>query len=301
LTEAQWRPTSSQVEGAQISEFARRASRASGRDLVDYAALHAWSVGERAAFWRLVWDYCGVLGEPGEATLLNPDTMLGCQWFPEARLNFAENLLRRKDDQTAIFFRAEDQVEYSLSYEARDTLDGDTQRRFYYIGGNIETEQQINIGLFFNEGDYRPVSGDSRGEYSDNLRQDDFWTLTMDFNTRSNWLGYGYSISDGFLGGDDYYYVTGYLWVKPTTSTLLNIFSERLDNFGKTDQVVVSGSWDYSRYSSLLFRFVQFEEFEFNRLAYRKTVSDGVDIFMVYNDDSGVDTNYLLKLLWTFN
>ncbi len=193
------------------------------------------------------------------------------------------------------------EVEFSLSYEARDTLAGDTQRRVYYIGGSIETARQIRLGLFYNLGDYRPVAGTGRGEYADELREDDYWTYSMDFNTRSNWLGYGFSVSDGFLGGDDYRYVTGYAWVKPTQSTLLNVSAEQLDNFGETEQIVISGSWDYSRNSSLLFRFVKFEEFEFNRLAYRKSVSDGMDVFLVYNDDSGAETNYSMKLLWTFN
>lgn len=192
------------------------------------------------------------------------------------------------------------EVEFSLSHEARDTLEGDTQRRINYVGGSVETEQQIRTGLFYSDGDYRPVSGD-RGEYADDLRHDYFWTLTLDFNTRSNWLGYGMTASDGFLGGDDYRYITGYLWVKPSQPTLLNISAEKLDNFGETDQIVVNGSWDYSQYSSLLFRYVRFEDAEFERLAYRKTVSDGMDIFMVYNNDEGVDTNYSLKLLWTFN
>jgi hypothetical protein len=192
------------------------------------------------------------------------------------------------------------EVEFSLSRESRDTLDGLTQRRIDYIGGSIETEHQIRTGLFYTDGDYRPVEGD-RGEYADELRHDYFWTLTLDFNTRSNWLGYGMAVSDGFLGGDDYYYVTGYLWVKPSKSTLLNVSAEELDNFGETNQVVINGSWDLSAYSSLLFRYVRFEDDEFNRLAYRKTVSDGMDIFMVYNDDTGAETNYSVKLLWTFN
>jgi hypothetical protein len=192
------------------------------------------------------------------------------------------------------------EVEFSLSHEARDTLDADTQRRINYVGGSVETKQQIKAGLFYTDGDYRPVSGD-RGQYSDELRHDYFWTLTLDFNTRSNWLGYGMTASDGFLGGDNYQYVTGYLWVKPSQSTLLNISAEELDNFGETDQIVVNGSWDYSTYSSLLFRYVRFEDSESERLAYRRTVSDGMDVFAVYNDDEGQDTNYSVKFLWTFN
>ena len=51
---------------------------------------------EREAFWSLIWDYCGVVGDKGERVLVDGDRMPGARFFPDARLNFAENLLRRK-------------------------------------------------------------------------------------------------------------------------------------------------------------------------------------------------------------
>ncbi|MDC1288116.1 acetoacetate--CoA ligase, partial [Gammaproteobacteria bacterium] len=71
---------------------------------------------EKEQFWSELWDYCGIIGDKGDRILVGGDKIESAQWFPQARLNFAENLLRRKDDESAIFFRAEDQVEYSLSY-----------------------------------------------------------------------------------------------------------------------------------------------------------------------------------------
>ena len=60
----------------------------------DYASLWAWSNREPENFWRLLWDFCEIVGEPGERTLVDGDRMPGARFFPDARLNFAENLLR---------------------------------------------------------------------------------------------------------------------------------------------------------------------------------------------------------------
>ena len=68
-------------------------------------------------FWRALWDYCQVVGEPGDRVLADADRMPGAKWFPDARLNYAENLLRRgRDDSPALVFRGEDKVRRSLSW-----------------------------------------------------------------------------------------------------------------------------------------------------------------------------------------
>ncbi len=64
----------------------------------------------------MVWDFCEIIGEKGDSILLDGDDIEKARWFPNARLNFAENLLRRNDAGVAIHFRAEDQVEYQLSW-----------------------------------------------------------------------------------------------------------------------------------------------------------------------------------------
>ena len=87
-----------------------------GLKLTDYASLYAWSIAERADFWRLLWDFCGVRGDPGGPVLLDDDRMPGARWFPEARLSFSENLLRRRDDADAIVFWGEDRVRRRLSH-----------------------------------------------------------------------------------------------------------------------------------------------------------------------------------------
>ena len=88
-----WAPSAEAIERTQLSAFRRVAEGVAGRPLADYEALHTWSVDDRETFWTTLWDFCGVIGERGERVLQGGDRMPGARWFPDARLNFAENLL----------------------------------------------------------------------------------------------------------------------------------------------------------------------------------------------------------------
>jgi len=103
-----WRPSPETVADLPLTRFAAEAARRAGRPLAGYAALHAWSVEDRGAFWDLVWDFTGVIGDKGERRLIDGDRMPGARFFPDARLNFAENLLCRNGDGEAIVFRGEE-------------------------------------------------------------------------------------------------------------------------------------------------------------------------------------------------
>jgi acetoacetyl-CoA synthetase len=102
-----WRPSPGRAAAAQITIFRRYCEPLAGRSLPDTRALHGWSIAEPAAFWAAVWDWCGVVGERGESVLRDGDRMPGARWFPDARLNFAENLLRRRDVSPALVARDE--------------------------------------------------------------------------------------------------------------------------------------------------------------------------------------------------
>jgi acetoacetyl-CoA synthetase len=117
MTEPLWKPSAQRVADANITAFARRAEALHGVDLGDYRKLHAWSVAQPEAFWNLLWDECGVIARTrGERVMEHPERMPGVRWYPDARLNFAENLLRRGDDATAIVFHGEDRVVRELDF-----------------------------------------------------------------------------------------------------------------------------------------------------------------------------------------
>jgi acetoacetyl-CoA synthetase len=97
--------------------FAARVESEHGVALPDAASLHRWSIDRPDAFWRSVWEFCGVIGDgPGTACDEAALSMPGTRWFPQARLNFAENLLRRRDASAAVVFRGEDGSQRSLSW-----------------------------------------------------------------------------------------------------------------------------------------------------------------------------------------
>jgi acetoacetyl-CoA synthetase len=103
-----WRPSAERIERAQVTAFARAAEARHGVRLPDQAALHRWSVEEPERFWRDVFQRCGVVAAAeGPVVLEGRERMPGARWFPQARLNFAENLLRRRDAAPALVFRSE--------------------------------------------------------------------------------------------------------------------------------------------------------------------------------------------------
>jgi len=88
-----------------------------GLNLKSYEEIWAWSVDNSEQFWSKIWDFCGVIGDKGERVLANPSKMPGAEFFPDARINFAENLLRRRDKATAIISRDEQGGERTISFE----------------------------------------------------------------------------------------------------------------------------------------------------------------------------------------
>ena len=85
-----WIPSPARIEAAAITDFARTVARTPA---TDFQALWRWSIDHKETFWRGLWDYTGVIGDPGARTLIDGDRMPGARWFPDASLNFAQNLL----------------------------------------------------------------------------------------------------------------------------------------------------------------------------------------------------------------
>jgi acetoacetyl-CoA synthetase len=112
-----WQPSPARIANANLTAFAKAVREHWGVPGSDYDDLHQWSVAQPEPFWRSVWSFCGVIGDPGDGpALVDGNRMPGARWFPEARLNFAENLLRRRDRSPAIVFWSEDRLKSSVSY-----------------------------------------------------------------------------------------------------------------------------------------------------------------------------------------
>ena len=100
-----WEPSQALIAEANVTAFARQAVRRWKLALNTYPDFYAWSVDHPEQFWNSVWDDCGVIASnKGRRVLVEGGRMPGAKWFPEARLNFAENMLRRRDASDAFVF-----------------------------------------------------------------------------------------------------------------------------------------------------------------------------------------------------
>jgi acetoacetyl-CoA synthetase len=117
MSEVLWTPTRAQAEKSQMWAFAEEASRRAGLDLSDYSALHRWSVDSSGPFWSLVWETCEIIGDRGGRDCLSGSAFSETRFFPDAQLNFAENLLRRSGSETAIVFVGESGERRTLSFD----------------------------------------------------------------------------------------------------------------------------------------------------------------------------------------
>jgi acetoacetyl-CoA synthetase len=114
-----WTPSPERIAGANITRFAAEIAQRHGVDVGTYDQLWRWSVDYKWDFWRAVWTFAGVLGQPGARVLEHAERMPGASWFPDATLNYAQNLLeRRRADDTAdaLVFWGEDKVKRTVSH-----------------------------------------------------------------------------------------------------------------------------------------------------------------------------------------
>lgn len=112
-----WKPSASRIAATRMDAFRVFVNDRHSLQLADYPALHAWSVSEREAFWQAIADFFGIrFSTPAERVLSEGPVMPDVQWFPGARLNFAEHLLSRRDEHTALVSIAEDGSREVLTY-----------------------------------------------------------------------------------------------------------------------------------------------------------------------------------------
>ncbi|MGB5893617.1 MAG: acetoacetate--CoA ligase [Ignavibacteriaceae bacterium] len=112
-----WCPNEKTVNDANITKFIEFVNKEFGISISDYSGLYNWSVTEIEKFWQALWNYSGIIHSKNYDKILDKRKMPGAKWFEGAELNFAENLLRYRDDDIALISYREDLPVIRLTYE----------------------------------------------------------------------------------------------------------------------------------------------------------------------------------------
>ncbi|HEY3646207.1 MAG TPA: acetoacetate--CoA ligase [Gammaproteobacteria bacterium] len=118
MSQPLWTPSDARVRDANITRFLEHVRHECAPAVTGQKALYQWSVDYPDKFWPQVWAFCGIkASKTWDKVLADGDRMPGAQWFTGSRLNFAENLLRYRDDRVALVFRGEDGSRLSFTYQ----------------------------------------------------------------------------------------------------------------------------------------------------------------------------------------
>jgi acetoacetyl-CoA synthetase len=113
-----WEPSEQRIKDSNMYRFMQSVNQTYGLHCTAYNELYQWSVENIEAFWAEMWRFAGIKASKDYQRVIDdPTRMVGAQWFTESRLNFAENLLRCRDEETALIFRGEDSVRRTLTYK----------------------------------------------------------------------------------------------------------------------------------------------------------------------------------------
>ncbi|MFX0124749.1 MAG: acetoacetate--CoA ligase [Candidatus Hodarchaeota archaeon] len=117
--EVLWEPSEEQIKQANFTSFIEFVNRKYGLDLISYHQLYYWSIENIPDFWASMWEYGGIISSKNYTTVVDHfDDFFAVKWFPGARLNFAENLLRHYKDMNhvAYIFHGEDKRSKRMTY-----------------------------------------------------------------------------------------------------------------------------------------------------------------------------------------
>ena len=112
-----WEPSPEMIEKTNMTRFIRFVNHKYGKTIKDYPELYDWSINQIPDFWAAIWEFGGVKASRGYDRVVDDLTrMPGAKWFEGAKLNFAENLLRFRDDRTALIFKGETKESKKITY-----------------------------------------------------------------------------------------------------------------------------------------------------------------------------------------
>ncbi len=112
-----WKPSDERIKNSNMFAFMQKINNKYGKSFEEYNDLYNWSVENIPDFWAEMWETAGIISSKGYDTVIDDiNKMPGAKWFSGAKLNFAENLLRYRDDKTAIIFKGEGQTPVKVTY-----------------------------------------------------------------------------------------------------------------------------------------------------------------------------------------
>jgi len=115
-TKILWQPSPQRIKQSNVTTFIEAAEDSWNVVIGDFEGLYEFSIASKEKFWQSLIDFAGVTAETwGTVILENADQMPGAVWFPDAKLNYAENLLGNRDDRDAMVFWGEDQIKTRVS------------------------------------------------------------------------------------------------------------------------------------------------------------------------------------------
>ncbi len=129
-----WTPSPERIAQSNLTRYEKYLKEKLGLTFENYEDLHRWSVTEIDPFWKSVWDFAGFNHSRVFDQVHTGNDIRTAQWFPEARLNFAENLLSYDGDQTAIIYQSEDGTRREISYSELRTKVAALAQLFRSIG-----------------------------------------------------------------------------------------------------------------------------------------------------------------------
>ncbi|MGD9413153.1 MAG: AMP-binding protein, partial [Desulfobacterales bacterium] len=112
-----WEPTEEQIKQSNMYRFMNFINERFGQDFQQYEPLHQWSIDNISDFWAAFWDFTDIIHSKGyDQVIDDAGKMPGAHWFSGAQLNFAENLLRFRDERVALIFKGEAQASTQMTY-----------------------------------------------------------------------------------------------------------------------------------------------------------------------------------------
>jgi acetoacetyl-CoA synthetase len=113
-----WSPSNERVKSSQMYKFMKIINKKNNVDIHDFTNLHSWSIENKADFWSAVWDFFDVIGSKGMEPYIDPiNQMPGSKFFPNGKVNYAENMLSGDVSGPAIVFKSEDKIRKEVSWK----------------------------------------------------------------------------------------------------------------------------------------------------------------------------------------